>query len=340
MDDELESLDQTIFLLEKVGSDENEINLAKLYKELKGIRSPRRFQIKVRQITDILQSSSCHSNVCYSHWAVIYGLLFACFQKHLDDSDTVAKVLKSMENHFTPDRYFTFTEIGIVTMKLSAEVIEERAKSGLKSYSFLAYFFHHANESKLVINGGRFIALSGITRHCYPMILFPQSIITCLQYGVRLADKKRICQSYIPDIIKSALYEIIKHGSDRNIWDRHTLSFHIKPSAVRLKHSMLKSMCCYFSAVLKDTINPHEVTFLLAGQVVKDFQIPELDVLVPFYDKLFPDYLYGRRTPPLLRHTCRHVVRRILFDNWKLPDGINSLPIPEILGEYLNLLYD
>lgn len=338
MNEDLESLDQTIFLLEKVGSDEGEIRLAKLYKELKGIRSHRRFQRKICQITDILQGSSCNTNVCYSHWVVICGLLFACFLKHLDDSDTVARILKCMENHFTSDKYFVFQD-SILKLKLSPQIIKDRNKSGLKSYSFLAYYFHHANESRLTIHGERFIALTGIIGQCNPMIVIPGSVITCLQYGGRLADKKRISRSYIPNVIKNALYEIIKYGLQNNLWDR-TLSFHLKPSATIFSYKRLKNMCCYIKAVLQDTMNPHEVTFLLAGQVVGDFQVPHLEVLVPFYDRLFPDCLYGRRTPPLLRHTCRHFIRKALFDNWKLPDGIDSLPIPEIVRDYLNLLYD
>lgn len=44
--------------------------------------------------------------------------------------------------------------------------------------------------------------------------------------------------------------------------------------------------------------------------------------------------------PATLRHACRLVIRRRLDYNWQLPDGIYTLPLPERVKHFLNLLED
>ncbi|XP_066592362.1 uncharacterized protein stops [Prorops nasuta] len=44
--------------------------------------------------------------------------------------------------------------------------------------------------------------------------------------------------------------------------------------------------------------------------------------------------------PPELQHLCRCKIRDILFKNWRLPAGIQTLPIPPSLKEYLDIMYD
>lgn len=41
-----------------------------------------------------------------------------------------------------------------------------------------------------------------------------------------------------------------------------------------------------------------------------------------------------------LKHLCRITIRRALYDNWKLPQGIALLPLPIQIKDYLNLRYD
>ncbi|XP_050512128.1 uncharacterized protein LOC126888179 [Diabrotica virgifera virgifera] len=45
-------------------------------------------------------------------------------------------------------------------------------------------------------------------------------------------------------------------------------------------------------------------------------------------------------SPPQLKHICRCVIRDRLWENYQLPDGIRSLPVPEKLWRYLDLLED
>jgi len=45
-------------------------------------------------------------------------------------------------------------------------------------------------------------------------------------------------------------------------------------------------------------------------------------------------------TPPELKHLCRCAVRNVLRENWQLPLGIRSLPIPSSVQDYLDLLVD
>jgi len=45
-------------------------------------------------------------------------------------------------------------------------------------------------------------------------------------------------------------------------------------------------------------------------------------------------------TPPELKHLCRCAIRNVLRDNWQLPLGIRSLPIPSSVQDYLDLLVD
>ncbi|KAJ8924738.1 hypothetical protein NQ315_000891 [Exocentrus adspersus] len=45
-------------------------------------------------------------------------------------------------------------------------------------------------------------------------------------------------------------------------------------------------------------------------------------------------------TPPELKHLCRCCVRERLWENYQLPNGIRSLPVPESLWRYLDILED
>jgi ankyrin repeat/SOCS box protein 17 len=45
-------------------------------------------------------------------------------------------------------------------------------------------------------------------------------------------------------------------------------------------------------------------------------------------------------TPPELKHLSRCVIRNVLRENWQLPLGIRSLPIPSSVQDYLDLLVD
>ncbi|CAH1955102.1 unnamed protein product [Acanthoscelides obtectus] len=45
-------------------------------------------------------------------------------------------------------------------------------------------------------------------------------------------------------------------------------------------------------------------------------------------------------TPPELKHLCRCVIREKLWENYQLPSGIRSLPVPEQMWKYLDLLED
>lgn len=44
--------------------------------------------------------------------------------------------------------------------------------------------------------------------------------------------------------------------------------------------------------------------------------------------------------PPELKHLCRCVIRGRLWDNYELPNGIKSLPIPGVLRRYLDIMED
>lgn len=44
--------------------------------------------------------------------------------------------------------------------------------------------------------------------------------------------------------------------------------------------------------------------------------------------------------PPELQHLCRCRIRELLFENWALPGGIQTLDVPPVLRNYLDLLYD
>jgi ankyrin repeat/SOCS box protein 17 len=45
-------------------------------------------------------------------------------------------------------------------------------------------------------------------------------------------------------------------------------------------------------------------------------------------------------TPPELKHLSRCVIRNVLRENWQLPSGIRSLPVPSSVQDYLDLLVD
>jgi ankyrin repeat/SOCS box protein 17 len=63
-----------------------------------------------------------------------------------------------------------------------------------------------------------------------------------------------------------------------------------------------------------------------------------------FHPKLLQEGLIppsrSELTPPELKHLSRCAIRRVLRENWQLPEGIRSLKIPPSLQNYLDLLED
>ncbi|KAG5867488.1 hypothetical protein JTB14_004780 [Gonioctena quinquepunctata] len=56
-------------------------------------------------------------------------------------------------------------------------------------------------------------------------------------------------------------------------------------------------------------------------------------------DGLLPPTRCGL-VPPELKHLCRCVIRKRLWENYELPNGIRTLPVPEKLWGYLDILED
>lgn len=66
--------------------------------------------------------------------------------------------------------------------------------------------------------------------------------------------------------------------------------------------------------------------------------------LVEKYKDLIEDGVLPLRRcgiePPELKHLCRCVIRHELWENYELPNGIRSLPIPGTLKRYLDIMED
>ncbi|XP_023223459.1 uncharacterized protein LOC111624752 [Centruroides sculpturatus] len=58
------------------------------------------------------------------------------------------------------------------------------------------------------------------------------------------------------------------------------------------------------------------------------------------FHKLLPSLIERYLKPAKLQHLCRCVIRYRLWLNWKLPRGIELLPLPTFLKNYINLLID
>lgn len=43
---------------------------------------------------------------------------------------------------------------------------------------------------------------------------------------------------------------------------------------------------------------------------------------------------------PRLKHLCRCVIRRRLWENYQLPNGVRSLPVPETIRRYIDIMED
>ncbi|XP_023220176.1 uncharacterized protein LOC111622089 [Centruroides sculpturatus] len=62
--------------------------------------------------------------------------------------------------------------------------------------------------------------------------------------------------------------------------------------------------------------------------------------IVDSFHKLLPSLIERYLKPAKLQHLCRCVIRYCLWLNWKLPQGIELLPLPIFLKNYINLLID
>lgn len=77
--------------------------------------------------------------------------------------------------------------------------------------------------------------------------------------------------------------------------------------------------------------------YILGSNVQRSYFLDKYSFLVE--DAILPMNRCGI-LPPNLKHLCRCVVRDVLWKNFQLPNGIKTLPIPEQLRRYIDIMED
>lgn len=265
---------------------------------------------------------------------VLHYLIERTFWSDLRDRDFVTKLLVFL---FQAESHFGFLLCPDIDCLPSLDVFEGG------NDRLPQFFLDHAYRQHLVVCGKRIVDLKVFFRslwlHPCEMAVITESptlLRLFLQYGAFIPDdtvSPEKITSY-PDsgsiviitlcIIKTIL-EILQGG----LW-------HNRTGCGRTK---AKNMVLCGRLMIRASPQMEKCIVHQAGIEFPGFHSSE-EALTWIGDEVLTELKYRVYLPVPLKHACRLAVRKNLHLNWQLPFGIEELPIPHILKEYLNLESD
>lgn len=262
---------------------------------------------------------------------VLYIAVKLCFDWNLCNTEIVSRLLNDIfycEKTF--ERIFVGAIFGIrVTHFLSGWKSDfEDREENLRA---LAYFLDHATIARL-----EYRCESSQTKRRFidvPMESYgqaqplrvavqnsaPDILLVMLRYGASI-DCDQVAPSPLEILLTKFTEYDVQDGQTEIAYPEHLLSclrllLRTVTTAYIRTPSHIADQCGVFSISLQEQF---------PSLVEQNLVPPERSGIVPAE----------------LRHQCRCRIREILYHNWALPHGIQTLQIPQTLRNYLNLLTD
>ncbi|XP_023029193.2 SOCS domain-containing protein stops [Leptinotarsa decemlineata] len=258
---------------------------------------------------------------------ILYVAMKLCYDWKVKDSETVCNLLREIyacENTF--ERIFIGAIFGhkaphyIAGWKSDFDNQEE-------NLSAVVYFLEKAND------GGLELRFS--TNGTYTNFRF---IDLPIESCGRASPLKIAVQLGLPDKLLIFLRfgaEIYTENEDttvlEHILNRLQVFNHLYPYNLVSCLQLLLRAVPFIKVIKPDAVGEHAYDIVYQKMYEKYSDLIE--------DGLIPPTRCGF-VPPELKHLCRCAVRRRLWENHQLPEGIRSLPVPEKLWLYLDILED
>ncbi|XP_067140736.1 uncharacterized protein [Centruroides vittatus] len=250
-------------------------------------------------------------------------MAFKCYKWNIKDSNLVTNVLRKV---------YRSTD--------HCMLIFQRADWKEQALECFRYFINHANSCRFLWQGHRlvdctFTYTNDVSHSCQYAVKYtnPKLLLLLLRHGALLGDYEEY-EIYKLDILKDFLKIILKWMESTAVLTIQNINefepFQDLLSCLRILMRALPPISLKELTKNFCVTNDHHINI-----VICKFLIEELS------DLGLIKYLTQRvLRPSELQHLCRCRVRKILYDNWNLPLGIRTLPVPIRIQNYIDLMYD
>lgn len=265
---------------------------------------------------------------------VLYVAAKLCCDWQFNDNTTVVRLLNVMYHcEETFERLFVGAIFGIHVTRLISGW-----KSDFDSYAenlaAIEYFLKHATKAKLEYNSG-----GSVTRFIdIPMKSYAKSQPLFLAAYFSKAEVLLLLLRYGASVVSNHETDEVSVAEPLNRFQEFcVLCLPLPQTEMPLTCLTILLRAIPTVAALPSepfSGNIHVVIGKVDSGVSRIYVHPRL-----LQEGVIPSSRSGL-TPPELKHLSRCAIRNILRENWQLPLGIRSLPIPSSLKDYLDLLVD
>jgi len=299
--------------------------------EVTAVRHAVLAAIRYHQNSILSNGMVCNIDKCHN---ILYVAAKLCCDWQFNDNATVVRLLNVMYHcEQTFERLFVGAIFGIRVTRLISGWKSD-FDSCAESLAAIEYFLKHATEAKLEYNSGgvvtRFIDIPMKSyEKSQPLrlaVYFAKAevLLLLLRYGASVMSEHET------DEVSGA--ELLSRFQEFCI-----LSLPLRQTEIPLTClKILLRAVTTVAALPSDTFSENIRVVFGKGdcRVSRIYVHPRL-----LQEGVIPSSRSGL-TPPELKHLCRCAIRNVLRENWLLPLGIRSLPIPSSVQDYLDLLVD
>ena len=299
--------------------------------EVTAVRHAVLAAIRYHQNSMLSNGMVCNIDKCHN---ILYVAAKLCCDWQFNDNATVVRLLNVMYHcEQTFERLFVGAIFGIHVTRLISGWKSD-FDSCAENLAAIGYFLQHATKAKLVYNSG-----GGVTRFidipmksyakCHPLFLAAyfakaEVLLLLLRYGA----------SVMPDHETDDV-PVAEELSWFQEFCVLSLPLHQTEIPLTCLKILLRAVPTV-AALPSDPFSGNIRVVIGKGEcgVSRIYVHPKL-----LQEGVIPSTRSGL-TPPELKHLSRCAIRNVLRENWQLPLGIRSLPIPSSIQDYLDLLVD
>ena len=287
--------------------------------------------IRYHQNSVLSNGMVCNIDKCHN---VLYVAAKLCCDWEFNDNATVAGLLNVMYHcEQTFERLFIGAIFGIHVTRLISGWKSD-FDSCAENLAAIEYFLKHATKAKLEYSSG-----SGVTRFIdIPMKSYAKSQPLRLAASFAKAEVLLLLLRYGASVMSDHETDEVPEAEQFSRFQEFcvlSLPQHQTEIPLICLRILLRAVTTV-AALPNDPFSGNIRVVIGKGDcgVSRMYVHPRL-----LREGVIPSSRSGL-TPPELKHLSRCAIRNVLRENWHLPLGIRSLPVPSSMQDYLDLLVD
>ena len=299
--------------------------------EVTAVRHAVLAAIRYHQNSILSNGMVCNMDKCHN---ILYVAAKLCCDWQFNDNATVVRLLNVMYHcEQTFERLFVGAIFGIRVTRLISGWKSD-FDSCAENLAAIEYFLKQATKAKLEYNSG-----GGVTRFIdIPMKSYAKSQPLRLAASFAKAEVLLLLLRYGASIMSDHETDEVPEAEPLSRFQEFcVLSLPIHQNEI--PSTCLKILLRAVPTVAALPSDPFSGNIrVVIGK--SDFGVSRIYVHPRLLQEgVIPSSRSGL-TPPELKHLSRCAIRNVLRENWQLPLGIRSLPIPSSVQDYLDLLVD